>query len=344
MRSIAGGRRPLAELRFELRLRRGAFRLDMAAEIPAEGVTAIMGPSGSGKSTLLSALAGLERDVEGRARLDDAVWQEGPLRLPPRDRRIGLVFQDARLFGHMSVAENVSYGAKRRGVSDGIVAGIVDALSLGPLMARRPATLSGGERRRVALARAMASAPDILFMDEPMAGLDDAAKEHLLPFIARGVAESGVPVIYVTHAQAEVTMLADRVLRVAEGRVLGWGPPPPHLAVTVTGADLPGLLEVELGPLRFVLPGQGRVGDARRIAIPANGVLLSRQHPGETAALGVMQAKVAQVLPAGGAPDCIVEVAGQRLRIPAMLGSELAGRPPREGEVMWLTLLTAHLR
>ncbi|MBT8456204.1 MAG: ATP-binding cassette domain-containing protein [Rhodobacteraceae bacterium] len=334
----------MAELRFDLRLTRGSFTLEMAAEIPAEGVTAVVGPSGSGKTTLLSALAGLERGVEGRARLADNVWMEGPLNLPPRDRRIGFVFQDRRLFDHMSVADNIAYGAKRRGVPAGTIHALTEALGLGGLLDRRPHTLSGGEARRVSVARAMASAPDILFMDEPLAGLDDDAKAQVLPYISRLVAESGVPVLYVTHSMAEVSQLADRILQVSDGRIRGWAAPPATLAVTVIEEQIGGHLLLELGSVRFTLIGHGRPGDARRIAVPEQGIVLSRQHPGESAALSVLQARTIAVSPRPGGASITVRAEAQDLSIDVAAGSALADRPPREGETLWLSLLRAHLR
>jgi len=334
----------LADLSFDLRLAHPGFAFEMAAKIPARGITAIMGPSGSGKTTLLRALAGLEPDAQGTARLGDQQWMGGGAALEPRDRRIGLVFQDGRLFEHLSVADNIRYGAKRRRVPAPAVKGIIDALGVGHLLARRPATLSGGEARRVALARAMASGPDILFMDEPLSGLDDGAKARLMPYIARAVVGLGIPVLYVTHAQAEVTHLADRVLLVAGGQITGWGPVPPRLAVTVVQDLSGGRVLLSLGGAEFALAGFGTPGDARQISLPTDGVLLSRQHPGDSAALVVLQAHVTSLGAQSGGTLIRLRVNGQDLALPVDPGSPLDRRKPSEGEELWLTVLQAILR
>ncbi|MEL6517935.1 MAG: ATP-binding cassette domain-containing protein [Pseudomonadota bacterium] len=334
----------MGDLSFDLRLSHPGFAFEMAADIPARGITAIMGPSGSGKTTLLRALAGLEPDVSGTARLGGQEWLAGTENLVPRDRRIGFVFQEGRLFEHLSVAQNIAYGAARRKVPGPAVQGIIDALGVRDLLGRRPVTLSGGEARRVSLARAMASGPDILFMDEPLSGLDDVAKEQVLPYIARAVVGSGVPVLYVTHAQAEVTQLADRVLLVGGGGIIGWGPVPPRLAVSVVGPAGPGRLQVALGPTQFSVPGQGAVGDARQITLPPGGVLVSRQHPGESAALAVVRAQTGAAH-ATDAPDALrLVVNGQHLVLPMDAGSPLSQRRPDAGEELWLTILRATLR
>ncbi|MEL6643703.1 MAG: ATP-binding cassette domain-containing protein [Pseudomonadota bacterium] len=334
----------MADLSFDLELDYPDFRLAMAAKIPARGITAVMGPSGSGKTTLLRALAGLEPGVTGMASLGSTTWFDARRSLPPRARRIGFVFQDNRLFDHLSVADNIAYGARRRKVAAAAVQGVVDALGVRPLMNRRPQTLSGGEARRVALARAMASGPGILFMDEPMAGLDDDAKAALLPYISSAVVGSGVPVLYVTHAQAEVTHLADRVLMVADGAVSGWGSVPPRLSVTVVGQVSDGRLMVSLGSAQFTVPGYGAAGDARQVVLPAGGVLMSRDHPGETAALAVLEAQILASDPRRDREMTRLQVNGQTLELPLERGSPLHRNPPKEGSWVWLTLLRAVLR
>ncbi|MEM0947697.1 MAG: ATP-binding cassette domain-containing protein [Pseudomonadota bacterium] len=333
----------MVELSFDLRLKRPDLTLEMQGRVPLTGVTAIMGPSGSGKTSLLRMLAGLEPGVRGEARFGDTVWQSGRRGLDPNARRVGFVFQDGRLFRHLSVKKNVAYGATRRGLPPAAANGIAQALGLEPLMNRRPSTLSGGETRRVALARALASGPDILFLDEPLSGLDENAKTQVLPYIARAVAGSGVPVLYVTHAQHEVTQLADRVLLVDAGRIVGWGRPPVHLAVTIIEARQ-GQVTVELGRTSFTLPGQGAPGDAREITLDERSVLLSRDAPGPSGALATLTAEVLSVSPRPSGPDVTLGLAGQRLMWRLAPGSALASRLPTQGEVVWLSLLSASLR
>ncbi len=201
----------------------GAFTLDVAFTA-GPGVTALIGPSGAGKSTVLAAVAGLVRPDGGVIRFGDQVLsvsgsEFGPgVWVPPHKRRFGVVFQDARLLPHLSVAQNLRFGMRFAGVP-GDVAGTADMLGIGHLLARRPRDLSGGERQRVALGRALLAAPRLLLMDEPLAALDSARKAEILPLIA-GLKGQGVPILYVTHSEAEVEVLADRVVRLEGGRVV----------------------------------------------------------------------------------------------------------------------------
>ena len=188
----------------------GRFSIDAAFNVPSSGITAIWGASGSGKTTLLRAIAGLQR-LSGHVRIGDATWQDGRTFVPVHKRRAGYVFQEASLFSHLSVAENIDYGRRRAGGE------MPDLPGLKPLLSRRVATLSGGERQRVALARAIAAKPVLLLMDEPLSSLDGAAKADILPLIKQ-IGEQ-TPILYVTHDAAEVAALADRVLHMADGRI-----------------------------------------------------------------------------------------------------------------------------
>lgn len=333
----------MAELDFDIALLRGADMYDFQGSIPLEGVTAVMGPSGSGKTTLLMALAGLEPQARGQVRFGETVWARGRRGLKPEARRIGFVFQEGRLFSHLSVAENLSYGARRRGVAPGAVQGVAEGLGLADLMGRRPHTLSGGEARRVAVARALASAPDILFMDEPLSGLDDDAKAQVLPYVARAVSGSGIPVVYVTHSRAEVTQFADRVLMISGGSIAGWGRTPASLAVTVVDA-VPGRVTVEIDGGRLTLPGYGRPGDARRVAFAPEGLLISRDPPGPSGAATVLRGEVIAVRERPSGPDLTLRVAGQRLLWRIEHGTSLADVVPKAGERLWISVLAATLR
>ena len=198
---------------------RGGFTLDVALDAPAGRVTALVGPSGSGKSTLLRAVAGLER-LEGEVRLGAEVWQDARTRRPPHRRAAGFVFQYAQLLPHLSVAGNLDYARRRSGAAPAEVARLVDLLGIGALLARAPAGLSGGERQRVAVARALARRPRLLLLDEPLSGLDAAAKATLLPELRRVFAELAVPVVHVSHDAGEVAALADRTLHMRAGRLV----------------------------------------------------------------------------------------------------------------------------
>ena len=214
----------MTELGLDVRIAYRDFALDVACDMPLAGITALFGASGSGKSTLLRIIAGLEKRARGVVRFGGEVWQDARVRVPPHQRGIGYVFQDARLFAHLSVAGNLRYSAKRAG--DGCAIQFddaVDSLDLGPLLKRPTAQLSGGERQRVALGRALLARPRLMLMDEPLASLDEKRKAEILPYIERLPAVFGVPAIYVTHNMGEVTRLADRMMVLSDGRVAALG-------------------------------------------------------------------------------------------------------------------------
>jgi molybdate transport system ATP-binding protein len=204
------------------------FAIDAAFAAPGDGVTALFGPSGCGKSTILAAVAGLLRPDQGRVALDGTVLLDTAQRLflAPERRRCGLVFQDARLFPHLSVETNLRYGLRRapRDAAGPSFEEVVDLLGIAPLLPRRPGRLSGGERQRVALGRALLARPHLLLMDEPLAALDAARRAEVLPFLARLRDAARIPILYVTHALDEVDALADRMVLLDEGRVLADGP------------------------------------------------------------------------------------------------------------------------
>ncbi|MDI7775008.1 ATP-binding cassette domain-containing protein [Asticcacaulis sp. EMRT-3] len=204
----------------------GAFAIDAHFNVPAQGVTAIWGPSGAGKSTLLRAIAGLTR-LSGHVRIGDQVWQDGGSFTPVHHRRIGYVFQEASLFGHLTVRGNLLYALKRNGGQTVDYDGWVERLKLTPLLTRRVGQLSGGERQRVALARTLMSAPDLLLMDEPLSSLDGEARAEIVPMIADLARHSGLPILYVSHDAYEVERLADRILRMSHGRILDVPEPAP---------------------------------------------------------------------------------------------------------------------
>jgi molybdate transport system ATP-binding protein len=207
--------------------RLGAFELK--ARFSSSGrLTALFGPSGSGKSSLISVIAGLTRPDRGRVEVEGRVLvdRDASIFVPRHKRRIGMVFQEALLFPHMSVAHNLRFGrwftppAQRYGDIDAVV----DLLGIGALLDRRPGKLSGGEKQRVAIGRALLASPRLLLMDEPLASLDDARKAEILPYIERLRDETRIPIVYVSHSIAEVARLASDVVMLAEGRVVAAGP------------------------------------------------------------------------------------------------------------------------
>ena len=302
------------DLTFHVKLTRDAlFSLDAAETIPMRGVTAIVGPSGGGKTTLLRTLAGLEQANEADVTFRGKTWEDRGHVTPPEDRRIGFVFQSPALFPHLDVAGNLRYGARRREVQN--YDAIIDALDLGKLMSRPVQGLSGGEARRVALGRALASGPEVLFLDEPLSGLDMARKGELLPYIGRAVAEAQVPALYVTHSAAEVTTLADRVLGLAGGRLTGWQVAPPRLRSRVTAVG-EGVMQVciegaEPGQgAELSLPVIGRVGEVIGLGLAMDSLLVSSDPPGRSDALVTLPARVVP-----GEGGLTLDIFGQRLTL-----------------------------
>ena len=213
------------QLSLDLSARHDDFRLAAKIEVELAGVTALFGPSGSGKTSILSTIAGFRPDT-GKVCVDGAVWQDDRTHKPAHKRPVGMIFQEGRLFDHLSVTGNLDYAAKRAD-HDGPDIGrdaVIDWLGLGDLLARRPATLSGGERQRVAIARALLTRPRLLLMDEPLAALDRARKAAILPVIAGLPEQFGTPVLYVSHQLDEIVQIASHLIAIREGRILGHGP------------------------------------------------------------------------------------------------------------------------
>ncbi|AVG76291.1 MULTISPECIES: molybdenum ABC transporter ATP-binding protein ModC [Pantoea] len=204
--------------------RLGEHQLEVDVTIPASGITAIFGVSGAGKTSLINAIGGLTQPQRGRIQLNERILFDADqqIALPPEKRRIGYVFQDARLFPHYRVRGNLRYGlsASMKGQFDSLVA----LLGLEPLLDRFPLSLSGGEKQRVAIGRALLSAPDILLMDEPLASLDLPRKRELMPYLQRLAKQVDIPVLYVSHSLEEILQLADNVLVLDQGKVKAFGP------------------------------------------------------------------------------------------------------------------------
>ncbi|MBU8898949.1 molybdenum ABC transporter ATP-binding protein [Corallococcus sp. H22C18031201] len=320
-------------MELSVRLPLARFPLEVEARFTSASV-AVMGRSGSGKTSLLEVLAGLRRGARGRVVVGARVLLDSAARvdLPPEARRMGYVPQDALLFPHLTVAQNVRYGA--RGGRGARVDEALALLELEPLLRRYPATLSGGEKQRVALARALASAPDLLLLDEPLAALDVALKERVLPYLLRVRDEARVPMLYVTHQLGEARALAREALLLDGGRVLAAGAADAVLGSAARGVlaaegneeenILEGVLERPEGHgprLRvtaelalWVPDGPGVVTGARAAyAVPAEDILLSTGPLSGVSARNVMAGAVTALEPAGpGGCAALVDVAGHR--------------------------------
>src|SRR5258706_16354075 len=302
-----------------LRHRLGDFTLDAAFEFgESPCVTALFGPSGAGKSTVLAAIAGLFRPQSGRIALGGEVLFDSERRIfvPARDRRVGIVFQDARLFPHMNVHANLLYGWRRAAAraQDQTIDAVIALLRLEPLLARRPRTLSGGERARVALGRALLMSPRALLLDEPLTALDAPRKAEILPYLERLVEETKIPMLYVSHALDEVTRLADRMVVLSEGRVVAEGSlfdvtarldlftgkhllPGAVLEAEIAGHDAAhGLTELAFDGEILVVPRIVRaIGDRVRIRIDADDVMLALTRPEGVSANNVLAGSVAAI-------------------------------------------------
>ena len=215
-------------LTIDLDFPRAGFDLRVSLELPSQGITVLYGASGSGKTSVLRCLAGLERAPRARVVLDGQVWQDEAqgIFLPTHRRGLGYVFQEASLFDHLDVQGNLAYGMQRARAPEArrTLQAAIELLGIGGLLARRPHQLSGGERQRVAIARALATAPKLLLLDEPLASLDVARRQDILPWLDRLRREWQLPMVYVTHSPDELARLAEYLVVLNAGRVQASGP------------------------------------------------------------------------------------------------------------------------
>ncbi|MBT8081422.1 MAG: molybdenum ABC transporter ATP-binding protein [Gammaproteobacteria bacterium] len=310
-------------IELQYRVERTGFTLDANLELPLQGITGIFGVSGAGKTTLLRCIAGLEPAAAGRLVVAGNAWEDtaGGILLPVQRRNVGYVFQEPRLFEHLTVRANIEYGRKRRsGESGADLEHVVELLGLGALLERRPAALSGGEAQRVAIARALLCSPQLVLMDEPLAALDSARRNDILPFLDRLHAEAQIPIIYVSHNIDEVCRLCDHLVVMEEGGVAASGPlrdvlvqlDIPVLGGSNAGSVIEGRVdsydtEDDLTCLRFSggqlwVPGEaGPKGAGLRLRIQASDVSLCRARPEQSTILNILPAKVEAIQPGDGA-------------------------------------------
>lgn len=328
-------------LEVDITHRQGDFTLQ-AALTAGPGVTAVFGRSGAGKTTLINAVAGLIRPDAGHIRLGGTALFDGQTHLPPHKRRMGYVFQDARLFPHMTVARNLRYSARvtRTALPAGSYDSVVTLLGLEALLSRHPHHLSGGERQRVALGRALLSDPHVLLMDEPLAALDAARKDVILPYLERLKLERpDLPILYVSHALDEIARLADHLVILSGGRIAQAGDvydvlsdpeALPLLGVRQAGALVmakvaahgsDGLSQLTLAAGSLTLPGvRAPVGAQVRLRILAQDVILARALPQGLSTQNVLTATVRSIRTGDGPGAAVALQAGtDRLlaRVPA---------------------------
>ena len=305
-----------------------SFALDVNFDAPA-GVTALFGRSGSGKTTVINAIAGLLHPDQGQITVDGAVLLDtaAGINLAPHRRRIGYVFQDARLFPHLTVRQNLLYGRWFAPNTSGAAFDrITDLLGIGPLLTRRPGMLSGGEKQRVAIGRAILSNPRFLALDEPLAALDEARKAEIIPYLERLRDELDLPILYISHAMAEVARLATTVVLIEAGHVTAAGPTADILSdpaaaailglrevgailtARVAAQDSDGLtrLDSATGPL-WLTRAHAPIGTRLRLRILAQDVMLATTRPEGISALNVLPATVRAILPDDG-PGALVQL------------------------------------
>ena len=338
------------------------FTIKAQFSVP-QGVTALYGRSGSGKTTLVQAVAGLLRPDQARITLGNRVLCDERTFVPPHRRRIGYVFQDARLFPHLSVRQNLLYGRwfAPRGPKGVAFDEITDLLGLGPLLDRRPMALSGGEKSRVAIGRALLSKPELLLLDEPLAALDPERKAEILPWLER-LRDLALPMLYVSHAPAEVARLATSIVVLSEGRVLRAGPAPevmsdPLLAAGFGRREAGTILEVRvlrsypdgfaslsLGNQQMTLyRPKARVGEVLRLRILAEDVMLATLPPVGVSALNTL-AVTLEALRAGEAGEvwARLDLAGQPL-LAKVTSRSVAALGLQVGQPLWAVVKTMAL-
>ena len=302
----------------KFKLSYGEFKLDVDLSLPNSGITVLFGHSGSGKTTLLRCIAGLQHAPEGFLSINGVIWQDSTkhLFIPTYQRALGYVFQEASLFAHLNVNENLHYGLKRLKNSVDTIQkeSIIQLLGISHLMARMPDNLSGGERQRVAIARALVLNPQILLMDEPLASLDWERKQEVLPFLIRLNQQLKIPVLYVTHSKQEMAQLADYLVLMSQGKVDATG----RLAQTLSRVNLPlaqdrqascvwdvcvaqhdsvdYLTQVAFSGGRLYLPMiHLEIGDTLRIQIFARDVSITLDISTQTSILNILPATIVDI-------------------------------------------------
>ena len=298
-----------------------SFMLDANFSIPDRGITVVFGPSGSGKTTLLRAIAGLEKSDKGFLKIGDSVWQKGEDFLATHKRQIGYVFQDAALFDHLDVKGNLNFVVKRAiGLKEDFIESIHNLLEIKTLLNRKTTQLSGGERQRVAIARALLTNPKILLLDEPLSALDLKRKNEILPYLDSIHNDLEIPILYVTHSQDEMSRLADHLLLIEDGNIIGSGPVNDMLtrfdmplshggdAVSIIEAEVLkrdsefNLMHLDFLGGQFIVPDNSfPVQTKVRIRVVARDVSLTKSKQVDTSILNIFPAMVQEIVNEGEA-------------------------------------------
>ena len=305
----------------KLNIQLEGFKLDAKFTIPDKGITVVFGPSGSGKTTLLRAIAGLEKSDTGFLKVGDSIWQSDHNFVPTHKRQIGYVFQDAALFDHLNVEGNLNYVIKRKtGLTKDFIDSIYTLLDIKPLINRSTVQLSGGEKQRVAIARALLTNPKILLLDEPLSALDLKRKNEILPYLDSLHSQLEIPILYVTHSQDETSRLADHLMLIEDGKIIGNGP----INEMLTRFDLPlshsgdaisifdarvmsrdtdfNLMHLEFKGGQFIVPDNKLpIESLVRIRVAARDVSITKKKQTDTSILNIFPAVVEEMVPEGDA-------------------------------------------
>lgn len=353
-------------LEVAVRKRRGDFLLDAGFEIPGGGVVALFGRSGCGKTTLVDTIAGLLRPDVGTIRMDDVVFVNTADRvhLPAHRRRIGYVFQDARLFPHFSVRGNLRYGYRRSRSAKAIgFDEVVSLLGLEPLLPRRPHLLSGGERQRVAIGRALLSQPRLLLLDEPLASLDAARRDEVLPYLERLRDAFTLPIVYVSHQFDEVLRLATDVVLLEDGKVLAKG----ELSTvcldrrlrSVVGPDAigavldgeiagrepgTGLALLRLGENTLRIAADLVAGGRVRVRLPARDLILALEEPRGLSVRNALRATVSSIEADDRLADLVRLDMGGAAVIARITRAATKGLELKPGLPVWVLIKSISLR
>ena len=349
----------MSTLAIDIRLSRNDFSLRIDAALQLEGIIAVFGPSGAGKTTLLRVVAGLEKGAVGRVALGGDLWQDTDRRVmvPAHARRLGYVFQDGRLFPHLSVEGNLLFAAERsrrqsrsghagqggrggrgrevgaRAASERSISSVVQALDLKDLLGRKPDTLSGGEIQRVAMGRALLTAPRVMLMDEPLSALDVRRKAEIIPYVERLAGDFGVPVLYVTHNVDEVARLASSMVLLADGRMAAMGGVAEilervelwpitgrleagSLLEAIAGETRDGMTSLDMGGETLRVPALGvGAGTPVHLRVQAREVAIARERPERLSIRNVLPARLVSLeFTESPFVELLLDVHGQHLR------------------------------
>jgi len=335
-----------AAICIETNIERGDFSLAVKLQIPVKGLSAIYGPSGCGKTTLLRLIAGLEKHDKTRVQIGSSVWQSQQQFIPVHRRKVGVVFQEASLFSHLSVQDNLLYGRSRLGCPrPDLWQQVLHWLELEPLFSRRVEQLSGGERQRVALGRAILREPELLLLDEPMASLDTARKAEVLAILQRLKSELDLPMILVSHDLQEIAQVADHLVIMQSGKIIRDGNPFQLINGLLSRPDdcLPAfsllagesiqadsqypLWRVRVGEEVITIPAQsGPIAKRIRLQIMARDVSLSLSAANDTSILNILPCRVEKIESFAELGQALVYLQGKGFQLKAQISTLSLGR------------------